>query len=109
MSQAVYSVQLAAQHDYVGTLDVLVPSGFKTVVRDIDFSWLSSTASRALYFYGNIGNILWAEQATVSAFGIGNWRGRAVFEAGQKFQIVCVSTSADGFDFQVNGYHLALP
>lgn len=106
----VYSIQLAAHASYIGTLDVLVPPGYKLVVRDIDLWHNASSAAADFQFLGNIPNqILWLQSWAAGAFGFGQWRGRQVFETGQLFQIIVNDSGGAGVSFQVSGYQLSLP
>lgn len=108
--QQVYSVQLAAQADYIGTLLVLVPAGYKTVVRDIMCFHNASGQPAQLVWDGNITNQnIWWAQWTATQTGPFQWTGRQVFEAGQSFQIVCSDAGGHGVSFQISGYHLLLP
>lgn len=110
MASPVYSFQLAAQVNYIGTLDVLVPSGVKLVVRDIDCFHNASGGSADILFQGNVTNLtLWWTFWGGSDTGPGQWRGRQVFETGQKFRIVANDAGGIGVSFQVSGYQLTLP
>lgn len=109
MSQ-VYSAQLAAQADYIGTLLVLVPAGYKLVVRDIMAFHNSSGQPAQIVWDGNITNQnIWWAQWTSTQTGFAQWTGRQVFESGQQMQFVCSDAGGHGVSFQVSGYKLLLP
>lgn len=105
----IYSTQLAAQVNYVGLLDVLVPSGFILVVRDIDATFGNNAYTASINFLGNINNELFGHVFPSGGFSWVQWQGRQVFETGQMFQISVGSGGANGVGFQVSGYKLALP
>lgn len=109
MSTAVYSTQLAAQKAFNGTLDVLVPTGFILVVRDIDVSFFGNGTTGSFNFFGNISNELWGVAFAASGFQTAQWRGRQVFETGQMFQLTTTGGSGHWPDFQISGYKLTLP
>jgi hypothetical protein len=108
----VYSVQLAAQALYHGQLQVLVPTGYKLVVRRIDAYSDTLGYQSNIKFRGNIIQPIWAYTWQPMTFGPANWDGRQVFEAGQSFYISCDPSSGGSLaqvNFQVSGYKLALP
>lgn len=106
----VYSAQLAAQADYIGTLLVLVPAGYKLVVRDIMAFHNASGQPAQLVWDGNITNQnIWWAQWTSTQTGFVQWTGRQVFEAGQSMQFVASDAGGHGVSFQVSGYKLLLP
>lgn len=108
--QQVYSVQLAAQANYIGSLLVLVPTGYKLVVRDIDAWHNASGGAAQLLFQGNITHqTLAGRQWSASDSSAWQWTGRQVFETGQSFLMVATDAGGNGISFQVSGYHLLLP
>lgn len=104
MATPVYSVRLAAQHAYTGTLDVFAPTGFTMVLRDIDVVYDGSPAAE-ISILGTAGQFIWFCQSPGGA-EIFQWRGRQVFAEGEFFQFQVGSGS---WDFTASGYWLALP
>lgn len=106
----VYSVQLAAQANYIGTLIVLVPVGFKLVLRDIDAWHNASGGAAQLLLQGNITHqTLAGREWSSSDSSAWQWTGRQVFEAGQEFLLVATDAGGNGISFQASGYKLVLP
>ena len=104
----IYSTQLLKEAGFTGDFTVTTPTGFVTVLRDIDAyanNPLPSVSPIHLRLKNSLGGTLWVVQVDPDTEAFFQWRGRQVFPAGDSFTI---STDA-AWDYSVSGYLLTAP
>lgn len=110
MPAPVYSLRIFAAGGVdaaAGLLGPLVPDAFNYVVRDIDVVERSGSLPAELLFTSQVGALLWVVERNAAGDPIvGQWRGRQVFQPGERVGVQAVSGS---WDVAISGYQLTLP
>lgn len=106
----VYSLRILAAGNVTaatGEVGPVVPDGLVYVVRDIDLINDTGAPGDEIYLKGQALQLLWVVKQPSPATTVNfAWRGRQVYNAGERVGFVVV---AGTWDISVSGYQLTLP
>ena len=106
MARPVYSIQIMSLAPALTNNTVVVPSGVRIIVRDIDSFCESGGTGFQFSFQNAAGGNLWAPvQNSFPAIGNWQWRGRQVYNPGESINIHVFSGA---WSIQMSGYELTL-
>lgn len=107
MAAAVYSTRFDAKQTFSGTSTLVVPDGFRAILRDLDVFFGEQALPAELRLNGDLGQGLYVVTNTIGTPSCAQWRGRQVVNPGESFSVTV--SGGGNADYALSGYLLTLP